>query len=600
MSYLSLGRYGVIGDLHSAALVGANGSIDWCCLPRFDSPSLFAALLDDERGGRWQITPAVPHTSEQHYLPGTNVLQTIFRADGGGVGDVTDFMPVGPARGGRVRLYRRLRGVRGAVPLLVRWAPRFDYARQVPRLTRRTHGVLATDRDDDVAAVIADPATPWRIEGADALAELTLGEDECTWMVLTFDEDEVAPLGSHAPQDTLERTIRWWDAWSSRLQYEGPYRREVERSALALKLCCYEPTGAIIAAPTTSLPESLNGERNWDYRYTWLRDSAFVLYALDVLGYEEETDAFLHFLRRVCRREGDGPLQIMYAVNGARELPERILDHLRGYLGLAPVRIGNAAAGQFQLDVYGEVLATVEIWLRRREPSEGTWKVVRDLADGVVERWRRPDFSIWEPRHQAKHHAYSKVMAWAALDRAAAIAARFGRSEEATRWASEAARVHADVLTQGWDGHREVFVQCYGEAPLDAALLVVPKIHFLPRSDPRVRSSLLAIRRELASPCEDLIYRYRAPDGLDGDEGAFVFSSFWMVENLAMVGEHAEAERLFRNLLRRFDPLGLAAEEIDPATGEQLGNFPQGLSHASLINAAYVLERLRPPQSGNP
>jgi GH15 family glucan-1,4-alpha-glucosidase len=601
MSYLSLGRYGVIGDLHSAAMVGANGSIDWCCLPRFDSPSLFAALLDHERGGRWQIAPSVPHTGEQHYLPGTNILQTVFRAGGGGVVDVTDFMPVGPTRAHRARLYRRIRAARGTVPVRVQWAPRFDYARQTPWLTRRTHGMLATDRDDDVATVSADPATPWQVDGNDAIADLELAEGGEAWFVLTFDDDEVAPLASHAPQETLEATIRWWDAWSSRLQYAGPYRREVERSALALKLCHYEPSGAFVAALTTSLPESLNGQRNWDYRYTWLRDSAFVLYALDVLGYEDETDAFLYFLRRVCRREGDSPLQIMYAVDGVRELPERVLDHLHGYLGLSPVRVGNAAVGQFQLDVYGEVMATLEIWLRRREPTEGTWKVVCDLADGVIARWQRPDFSIWEPRDNPKHHTYSKVMAWTALDRAATIAARYEHPEQEARWRREAALIHAEVLEHGWDAERGTFVQSYGETALDAALLVVPKIRFLPRTDPRVATSLAAIRRELASSCEELIYRYRAPDGLSGDEGTFVFSSFWMVENLAMVGHHAEAERLFRNLLRRFDPLGLAAEEIDPATGEQLGNFPQGLSHASLITAAYVLERLRPPdQSGKP
>jgi GH15 family glucan-1,4-alpha-glucosidase len=594
MSYHPIGRYGVIGDLHTAALVSTEGSIDWCCMPRFDSPSLFAALLDDARGGRWRVAPSVAHTSEQHYLPGTNVVQTVFRADGGGVVDVTDFMPVGESRAGRARIYRRVRGVRGQVPVQVSWAPRFDYANVVPHLTRRTHGVLATDRDNDVAAIVADPRTSWRLDDAAATADVSLQQDECVWFVLTFDEDEVHPLESHHPQETLERTIRHWDAWSCRLRYDGPYRREVERSALALKLCCYEPTGAIVAAPTTSLPEALDGDRNWDYRYTWLRDSAFVLYALDVLGYEEETDAFMRFLRRVCRREGEGPLQIMYAVDGSPQLPERILEHLEGYRGCGPVRIGNAAAGQFQLDVYGEVLTTMEIWLRRRELSEGTWKVVCNLAEGVMDRWQLPDYSIWEPRYMPKHHVFSKVMAWATLDRASLVAERFRRFDEVERWRAESRRAHADVLERGWDAELGAFVQCYDEKALDAALLVIPEIHFLQRDDPRVRSSLNAIRRELASPCEELIYRYRAPDGLVGAEGAFVFCSFWMIQNLALVGEHAEAERLFRNLLRRFDPLGLAAEEIDPFTGEQLGNYPQGLSHASLINCAYVLERLRP------
>jgi GH15 family glucan-1,4-alpha-glucosidase len=598
MSYLPIGHYGIIGDLHTAALVGMTGSIDWCCLPRFDSPSVFAALLDAGRGGHWRIQPAGAHTSEQRYLPGTNVLQTIFRAADGGVVDVTDFMPVGPHRDGRSRIFRRVRAARGSVPVTVEWVPRFDYATRVPRLVRRTHGVLATDVYDNVAAVIAAPATGWRIADARGIADLTLAENEQAWFVLTFDQDEVASLEDCRPDETLEETIRWWDAWSSRLRYDGPYRREVERSALALKLCCYEPTGAIVAAPTTSLPESLQGDRNWDYRYAWLRDSAFVLHSLAVLGYEEETDAFLFFIRRVLRREGERPLQIMYGVDGTRELPERILDHLEGYRGLGPVRIGNGAAGQFQLDVYGEVLATIEVWLRSHTITEGTWKVVCDLADGVMTRWRRPDCSIWEPRYEPKHHVFSKVMAWVALDRGAAIGERFGHAEEAARWRAEAGAVRDEILTRGWDPERGAFLQSYDDPALDAALLVVPKVQFLARHDPRVRSSLDAIRVALATPCEDLLYRYRAPDGLGGDEGAFVVASFWMVQNLALVGEFAEAERLFRNLLRRFDPLGLAAEEIDPATGEQLGNFPQGLSHAALINTAYILERLRPPAAG--
>jgi GH15 family glucan-1,4-alpha-glucosidase len=502
-------------------------------------------------------------------------------------------MPAGPARAGRSRIFRRVRAVRGEAPVEVWWEPRFDYATRTATYHVRRHGVLATDLDNDVAAIIGPAGVPWQLRDGAATACLTLAEGTEAWFVGTFDEDELGSLAAHEPEATLEATIRFWDAWSSRMRYEGPFRREVERSALALKLCCYEPTGAIVAAPTTSLPESLAGGRNWDYRYTWLRDSAFVLYALERLGYEAETDAFLGFLKRVCRREDTRPLQIMFAVDGARNLPERTLDHLHGYRGAGPVLVGNGAVDQFQLDVYGEVLDTAHAWALRREPTEGLWKVVRDLADWTAANWRQPDSSIWEPRLERRQHVFSKVMAWVALDRSAQIAQAHGHPAEAERWRRHAAEIHTEVLARGWDEERGTFVQIYGESPLDAALLAIPTVHFLPYGDPRVRGTLDAVRRELATSCEDLLYRYRAQDGIESAEGAFVFSSLWMIQNLAMVGQHADAERLFRNLLRRGGELGLLAEEIDPATGEQLGNYPQALSHAGVINTAFILERLR-------
>ncbi len=591
-SYPPIAAHGVIGDLHTAALVARDGTVDWCCMPRFDSNSVFASLLDHAKGGGWQIAPSVQCTAEQRYLPGTNVLQTHFRVHGGGVMELTDFMPVGPARQGVSRIYRRVRSVRESVPVRVVWQPRFDYGLQVPRLVRREHGVLATDRDNDAATLAGPPNTAWTLGDGAAVAELTVPEGGSVWFVMVFDEDEVEPVAEHNPEGRLSRTVRWWDAWTQRLDYNGPYRREVERSALALKLCCYEPTGAIVAAPTTSLPESWTGGRTWDYRYTWLRDSAFVLDALDILGYRDETEEFADFLKKVCRRETSGHLQIMYAVDGARELPERELGHLEGYRGAGPVRVGNGAAGQFQLDVYGEVVATMANTVKRRRVPEGLWDTLRGLVQWTAEHWREPDYSIWEPRVAPRHHVFSKVMAWVALDRGAMLAEKRGLDAEAARWHAEADAVRADVLEKGWDADRETFVQVYGEPQLDAALLVIPALRFLTPRDPRVKSTLAAVRRELATPCEELIYRYRATDGLGGDEGAFVICSFWMIQALAMTGGLDEAERLFKNLLRRFEPLGLAAEEIDPATGEQMGNFPQGLSHASLINTAYILERV--------
>lgn len=593
MAPLAIQDHGLIGDLYTAALVGRDGSIDWFCAPRFDSASVFAALLDAERGGHWRIAPLAPVTSEQRYLPGTNVLVTTFHAEAGGVVSLTDFMPVGPAREGGTSIYRHVVCQRGELTVAVEFAPRFDYARQAPQLIRRESGILATDRDDDVLTVAGPPGVAWELADGVARATLTLRAGDEAWFVLRWDDDEVHAIADYRAAQTFEATTRWWDAWVAQLQYHGPYRQEVERSALALKLCSYEPSGAILAAPTTSLPEWLGGDRNWDYRFTWLRDSAFVLYALDLLGFDAEGGQFMRFLKRVARRKDGSHLQIMYGVDGRRELPERTLEHLAGYHGSRPVRVGNAAAGQFQMDVYGELFAAARVSQRRHPTTEGLWHTLRELADWTASHWRQPDLSIWEPRNEPRHYVYSKVLAWVALDRAVIMARELGRSDDVALWEREAAAVRAEVLERGWDPMRRTFVQAYGEPQLDAALLAIPKFRFLPRGDPRVRDTLAAVRRELATSCEDLVYRYRAPDGVGGDEGAFVVCSFWMVQNLAMVGEIDEAERLFKLLLRRASPVGLFAEEIDPRTGDHLGNYPLALSHAALINTAYILERLR-------
>jgi GH15 family glucan-1,4-alpha-glucosidase len=600
MAYLPISDYGAIGDLHTAALVGRNGAIDWWCTPRFDSPSVFAGLLDDARGGRCRVAPAAPHTSEQRYLPGTNILVTTFHAESGGVLELTDFMPVGPAYRGGAEIHRRVSCTRGPMDVDVLFEPRFDYALRSTRLVLRRHGVLATDAEDDVLTMVAPQGVAWTVEDGRALARIALAAGETAWFVVRADDDDVHSLETYASQERLDATAQWWDRWISGLTYHGPYRQEVERSALALKLCCYGPTGAIVGAPTTSLPESPGGARNWDYRFTWLRDSAFVLFAFEQLGFSAEAGDFLRFLKRVCRRTDGRHLQIMFGVDGRRELPEQLLDHLDGYRGARPVRIGNAAASQFQLDVYGELLETVSARLLRPHLTEGLWSALRGLVDWTADHWRDPDYSIWEARQAPQHYVFSKVMAWAALDRAARLATELKFPGDVERWRREADAVHQEVLERGWDADRKTFVQVYGQPQLDAALLVIPKLHFLPHTDPRVRSTLDAVRLELGTSCEELLYRYRAPDGLPGGEGAFLACCFWMVQNLAMVGEFAEAERLFRNLLRRTNHVGLLAEEIDPATGEHLGNFPQALSHAELLNTAYVLEQLRPAVEPSP
>ncbi len=591
---LPIGGYGLIGDRRTAALVGTDGSLDWWCAPRFDSPAVFAALLDDANGGRWRVAPRGPWTSEQRYLPATNVLVTTFHLEGGGVVTVTDLMPEGTERGRASAIHRRVACVRGAATVEVLFAPRFGFGLRRTALHLRRHGVLATDEEHEALTVSATPGVAWRLDGADATASLALRAGDCEWLVLRFDDDEVHQVVVAACERALERTALFWDRWVSAMRYRGPYRREVARSALVLALCSDAETGAIIAAPTTSLPELPGGGRNWDYRYVWLRDAAFVLYALDRAGFGQMVDAFLRFFKRVCRHAGGGHLQIMFGVDGRRDLPETTLDHLAGYRGARPVRVGNAAARQFQLDVYGEIFEVVALTHRGREVAEGLWHVLHRLADWTAAHWREPDFSIWEARQAPKDFVFSKVMAWVALERAVHMAGRYGLPGDVETWKREAAAVHAAVLGRGWDADRRTFVQAFGEPQLDAAALRIPRVSFLRRSDPRVRSTLEAVRAELASSCEELIYRYRSPDGESGGEGAFVACSFWVAQTLAMVGEHAEGERLFRNLLRRANHLGLFAEEIDPATGEQLGNFPQALSHAALINAAIILERLRP------
>ena len=591
--YLPIAGYGAIGDLHTAALIGRNGSVDWWCVPRFDSPAVFSGLLDCRKGGAWSVAPDASYTSEQRYLPGTNILETNFHLDQGGLLTISDFMPLGAQREGKACIYRRVRGIRGLVPVVVRLEPRFGYGAEPARLHPRKSGLLATGGDREVLALSSTPGIVWQIEGGAAVARFGLRPQDTMWLVLRHDEDEVLSIDTLKPQDTMDDTAHFWDSWLSKLTYRGPFRQEVERSALALKLLQYNPTGAIVAAPTTSLPEWPGGERNWDYRFTWVRDSSYILYALNHLGFDSEAQSYLAFFKRLSRQSEAHHLQILHQVDGGHQLAERELTHLEGYGGAKPVRIGNGASDQFQLDIYGELLDTLYQGHRRRVPTEGVWFAIRRLVDWVAANWRLADFGIWEARLEPRHHVFSKIMAWCALDRGVSLARRHKLPAETAVWAAAATAVREEVLTRGWNPERQSFVQVYDEVYLDASLLVVPLIRFLNRSDPRVRSTLEAIRRDLCAGPEELIYRYRSADGLAGDEGAFLACSFWMVQNFALVGEVDEAERVFRLLLRRVGPLGLIPEEIDPRTGDFLGNFPLGLSHAGLISSAVILERLR-------
>ena len=598
--YPPISAYAMVGDMHTAALVALNGSIDWCCLPRFDSPSVFAAILDAGTGGSFQIAPSARYTAEQRYLPATAVVVTTFRTEEGGVVEVTDFMPVGRADTGdrRAELHRRVCCTRGAAEVVVRFRPRFDYAASTTLLSARAHGVIATDGDDEVLTLAAPTGLWWHLEDGTALATLKLAAGDEHWFVLRYDDDEVDAVESYASGKRLEETIAFWDAWVAKISYEGPYRKAVERSAITLKLMCYDPTGAIVAAPTMSLPEELGGIRNWDYRYSWLRDSAFVLYSFHVLGHYDEADRFMSFLKRITRKATDAHLQIMYGIDGRRELTERTLEHLEGYRRSAPVRVGNGAYDQVQLDVYGEVLETAWLWSRHHTISEGTWVTLKRLVDWIADHWTMRDSGIWEVRAGPQHYVLSKVMCWVALDRGIRLAQNFGLQADLERWARERDAVHADVMEKGWSEAKQSFVQYYGTEALDASNLIIPMVHFLPRDHPRVVGTVMATLRELTSDDQELVFRYRNDDGLPGEEGVFSICTFWLAETLAMCGDMERAERIFQRMLRHANHVGLYSEELHPVTGEFLGNFPQAFTHIALINCASVFEKLKSRVAG--
>lgn len=592
--YKPISDYGVIGDMRTAALVGLDGSIDWCCFPRFDSASLFAAILDHEKGGRFRIEPTAPYTSTQRYLPATNILVTAFHTDQGGVVEVTDFMP-SLERGRELSAYheihRRVECTRGSVEVEILFEPRFDYGLSSVDLRARRHGVLASDLEDEAVALSSLEDLWWVIDldRRRATARLRLTAGESAWVVLRYDDDEVHPVDSYESQAKLDATAQFWDEWVSRIQYSGPYRAEVERSALVLKLLFYAPTGAVVAAATASLPEELGGVRNWDYRFCWLRDASFTLYALHVLGQYDEADRFMDYLKRVTRKSTEH-LQIMYGIGGERDLTERTLDHFEGYRGSSPVRIGNGAYDQLQLDVYGEVLDTAFLWHHNNSMTEGLWALLTDLADWVAANWRRKDSGIWEVRAGVQHYVYSKVMCWVALDRAIQMAERLDLPGDIARWKAERDAIHAEVMEKGWSETKQSFVQYYGTDALDASNLLIPVVRFLPRDHPRVRSTIEATIRELTTANQELVYRYINPDGLPGSEGVFSICTFWLADALLLTGDTERGERIFKRMLRHANHVGLYSEELDPETGEFLGNIPQAFTHIALINTAHILE----------
>ncbi|HYY20457.1 MAG TPA: glycoside hydrolase family 15 protein [Thermoleophilaceae bacterium] len=594
--YPPIAEHGLIGDLHTVALVGTDGTIDWYCCPNFDSPSVFAAILDAERGGHFALKPSAGDwETRQLYFPDTNVLITRFLTPEG-VGEVEDFMPVGEYTAGahRQRLIRRVVAVRGAMHFELECAPRFDYGRQRHRTTRHEHGVLFESSGNRLAL---ETETPIELHDGDVRASFELMAGQSATFILEHVPDAYHAHG-HSAEETrglFESTVAHWRRWLSQSRYVGRWRETVHRSALTLKLLTYVPTGAIVAAPTTSLPEVLGGERNWDYRYTWIRDAAFSLYALLRLGFTDEAAAFMDWLtERVAdeRRQAFGPLQIMYGIDGRRELPEQQLDHLEGYRGSTPVRIGNDAAAQLQLDIYGELVDSIYLYNKHGTPiSHDAWEDLRRIVEWVCDNWDQADEGIWETRGGRQHFTYSRLQCWVAVERALRIATTRGLPANRPRWEQARDRIYGQIIASGWNPSRRAFVQHYDTRVLDASLLLMPLVKFLAPTDPRWLSTLDAIGQELVS--DSLVYRYNveaSPDGLRGSEGTFSMCTFWYVEALARAGRLEDARLVFEKMLTYANHLGLYAEEIGP-TGEQLGNFPQAFTHLALISAAVNLDR---------
>lgn len=604
--YQPIENYGLIGNMRTAALVGMNGSIDWLCFPHFDSPSVFASILDTEKGGRFQISPnhCQQLRHKQFYWPDTAILVTRFLHDDG-VGQIEDFMPVSNGSNVPNELIRRVRVVRGRVQFHLECRPAFDYARAEHQLTLLEHG--ARFDSQHLSLELASPESLRRDSQA-VRTDFSLGEGESrTFRLRLLQPDSQSTQCPNADEaECLFRdTVDYWRRWLSHCTYLGRWREMVQRSAITLKLLSFAPTGAIVAAPTCSLPEAMGGERNWDYRYTWIRDASFTIYGLLRIGFREEAAHFRDWLQARWNESMNhemGPLQLMYGIDGRSHLPEENLDHLEGYRGSRPVRIGNAAYGQLQLDIYGELMDAVYLHNKYVEPlSYDNWTRLRGLVDWLCDNWQRPDEGIWEVRGGRRHFVYSKLMSWVALDRGLRLADKRSFPANRNRWLATRDEIYEEVMSKGYSHKRRAFVQAYGSDALDASTLIMPLVFFMAPSDPRMLSTIDAIRRPLSKgglAADGLVYRYgqdAASDGLEGREGSFNMCSFWLVEALTRAGRtHPErldeARLLFEQMLGYANHLGLFAEQTG-GSGDALGNFPQAFTHLALISAAFNLDR---------
>ncbi len=588
--------YAIVGDTHTAALVGRDGSVDWLCLPRFDSPSCFARLLGTEEHGRWLIAPAERTASASwRYLGASTVLEVEWATEAGRV-RVTDFMP---PRHVHPRLVRIVEGLEGDVEMTTELAVRFSYADAVPWVTHTGRGLAAVAGPD---ALCLDTAVSLRGRDHTSGASFKVAAGEEVSFCLGWHASHEPPPAPIEAHEALEATLAYWQEWAGRLRpVHGEWEEAAQRSLVTLKALTYAPTGGIVAAATTSLPEDLGGERNWDYRYCWVRDASLTLDALVEAGCREEAEDWMAWLVRAAAGDPD-QLQIMYGPAGERRLTEFEVAGLPGYEGSRPVRVGNAASEQFQLDVYGELMDATDRARRHgiAEPPVG-WDFQRALMDYVAAHWKDPDDGIWEVRGPRRHFTHSKVMAWVAFDRAVRAVERYGKDGPVEQWRRARDEVHAEVLEKGWHEGRGAFTQYYGGDTLDASILMLPLVGFLPPDDPRVVSTVEAVERELLA--DGFVRRYQADsgvDGLAGSEGAFLPCSFWLADCLALIGREQDARDLFGRLLGLSSDLGLLSEEYDPRYGRQVGNFPQAFTHVGLVNTARNLAAVGSPGEAPP
>ena len=602
--YPLIADHGLIGDLQTAALVTTDGTVDWWCAPRFDSPSVFGALLDAGRGGHLSTRPTTEaFTSKQLYLPDTAVLVTRFLTTGG-VGEIVDFMPVGSddTASDRHRLVRLIRCVRGEISFAVHLAPRFDYGRETHKTHATDDGVVFEGASNALTVrMIREPddeqrGRSWVDDDGDVRGELRLTAGQVRGLMLETGAGQLRSLRVAEALRLFDDTVDFWSRWLAGCTYDGRWREMVHRSAITLKLMTYAPTGGLVAAPTAALPEQLGGERNWDYRYTWVRDASFSTYSLLSLGFTDEAAALGRWLRdRVDEqfdKDGPGPLRLMYRVDGSSDLTEETLPHWEGYRGSAPVRIGNGAAGQLQLDIYGEALDSLYVAHRHGlTPGHRGWVAIRDLLNWVSDNWSQPDEGIWETRGGRQNFTYGRLMCWVALDRGLRMASEYGRPAPLDTWRRQRDAIYDEIMQRGWSPGRQAFRQHYETDVLDSSLLRMPTVGFIAPTDPMWTSTLRAMESELVT--DSLVYRYdpaASPDGLRGDEGTFSLCTFQYVTALASAGELDKARYTFEKMLTYANHLGLFSEEIG-LTGEQLGNFPQAFTHLALIDAAVALNR---------
>ena len=600
-TYPPISDYGLISDMRSSALVSMEGSIDWCCLPKFDSASIFGRLLDWNHGGYFKLAPIGNSTISRRYIPQTNVLETTFQTDSG-VSTLTDFMPVngsyfntdGPSgHDNNARLIRTLQCTSGTAQFLMECYPRFYYGSILPSpiLTNEHFGMIK-GANYQVHIACSAPMNKW---DNGLISKGRLVTSQKIHVLLYFGEqspnNNSKSFSFDGLETTLSETVDSWKAWSSAGTYSGMYKDAVERSALTLKALTYQPSGGLVAAPTTSLPEAIGGARNWDYRYTWIRDAYFGFSSLSLLGYLEETKSFTSWLARSTNRSAND-LQVMYGLQWERQLTEIELPNLRGYYDSKPVRIGNAAHSQVQLDIYGEIFDTTQRYIQKGgKIDKSYWEFLVNVADYVSLHWKDPDDGIWETRSTKAHFVFSKVWCWVAIDRAIKTANHLQDTRHIDKWKRTRWEIKKDILDKGFNSEKGAFVQSYGSTLLDASLLTMPLVGFISPKDPKAISTVRAIEKELTST-QGFVYRYKGyDDGIEGGEGAFIICTFWLVDNLVLLGEVEKARSLYKTLMNCSNDLGLLSEQLDPETGDLLGNFPQTFSHAGIINTSYLLNK---------